>query len=182
MKYVYALFIFVNSIPAFSQNIYTISRDTEPVYVFANRIFLQIGQAFLIIVPLCVLFFFLWRKHCLNKNNHVNLKVTTVSGIEKEIERGIELLRLCQNLQTQRDGIDRPDLFVIDKSKTLDEFAQDIQRAAINLSALKKLIPMADQLSELGRALEDAGRIKVDYGDDYSQKALEFFVAEYGAK
>jgi hypothetical protein len=33
----------------------------------------------------------------------------------KEIERGIELLTLCQALQSEKDGVDRPAPFQIDK-------------------------------------------------------------------
>lgn len=35
-----------------------------------------------------------------------------------------------------------------------------------------KLIPMADKLAELGRKLEQQGKIIVEYGDDYSEAAL----------
>lgn len=43
----------------------------------------------------------------------------------EEINRGIELLALCQTLQSEKDGVDRPAPFAIDKSKTLDQFARD---------------------------------------------------------
>lgn len=39
----------------------------------------------------------------------------------KEIDRGVELLTLCQTLQSEKDGVDRPAPFQIDKSKTLDQ-------------------------------------------------------------
>lgn len=102
--------------------------------------------------------------------------------IDEQIERGIELLRLCQKLQCEKDGIDRPDPFVFDKTKTLDQFAQDIGQAITNMAALHKLMPMMGQLSELGRTLHAAGKITVNNGDEFSQKALEFFEAEIGGK
>ncbi len=102
--------------------------------------------------------------------------------IAEQIDRGIELLKLCQKLQSEKDGVDRPEPFLIDKTKTLDQFAQDIGQAITNMAALHKLIPMMMQLSELGHSLDAAGKIKVDYGDDYSQKALEYFVAEFSDK
>lgn len=92
------------------------------------------------------------------------------------------MLTLCQQLQSEKDGIDRPAPFVIDKTKTLDQFAQDIGQASANMAALRKLIPMTTKLTEIGRALEASGKITVDYDDDYSQKALEFFAAEFGGK
>src|SRR3546814_2072531 len=73
----------------------------------------------------------------------------------EEIERGIELLRLCQQLQSEKDGIDRPGLEEFDKTKVLDGFAMDINTAVTNMSALYKLIPMMLQLSALGRRSEE---------------------------
>jgi hypothetical protein len=105
-----------------------------------------------------------------------------VNKIEKDVERGVELLTLCQRLQSEKDGIARPDPFEIDKTKTLDQFAQDVAHAITNMTALRKLLPMAAQLADLGRKLEASGQISVDYGDDYSQKALEFFAAAVDRK
>lgn len=34
---------------------------------------------------------------------------------QQQIERGIELLKLCQELQSEKDGIDRPAFGEIDK-------------------------------------------------------------------
>jgi hypothetical protein len=73
---------------------------------------------------------------------------------KEEVNRGIALLELCQTLQSAKDGVERPALHSIDKTKTLDQFAMDISSAATNMSALYKLIPMMNDLSELGRKLE----------------------------
>lgn len=102
------------------------------------------------------------------------------NNYKEEIERGMELLVLCQKLQSEKDGVDRPLPGVIDKTKTLDQFAKDIGRAMTNMSALHKLIPMMLQLGELGRKLEAEGKITVDYGDDYSTTALKSILAEHG--
>ncbi len=99
-----------------------------------------------------------------------------------EVQRGMELLELCQELQSARDGIDRPKPGVIDKTKTLDQFARDISAAMTNMSALQKLIPMMLQLGELGRKLEADGKITVEYGDDYSTAALNYICSQHGAK
>jgi hypothetical protein len=97
-----------------------------------------------------------------------------------EIERGIELLALCQALQSEKDGVDRPAPFAIDKSKKLDQFAKDINAASTNMVALHKLIPQMLSLAELGKKLETEGKINVAYGDDYSEAALKFVLAEHG--
>lgn len=96
------------------------------------------------------------------------------------IDRGIELLALCQALQSEKDGVDRPAPFAIDKSKTLDQFAKDVHSASTNMAALHKLIPLMTGLAELGRKLAEEGKIAVDYGDDYSKAALKFVRAEHG--
>lgn len=84
-------------------------------------------------------------------------------GERNEIERGIELLKLCQQLQSAKDGVERPD------------FAKDVHRAILNMSSLYKLFPLLDELVSIGRSLEAKGLIKVDYGEDYSEKAVEHF-------
>lgn len=99
---------------------------------------------------------------------------------KEQIDRGIELLRLCQQLQSEKDGVNRPDPFVIDKTKTLDQFAQDICAAINNMTALDKLLPMMIQLGELGRKLEQDGKVSLVVGDDYYTTALKFVRAEHG--
>ncbi|NMM01590.1 hypothetical protein HHL24_27085 [Paraburkholderia sp. RP-4-7] len=99
---------------------------------------------------------------------------------EAQVERGIELLALCQKLQSEKDGVDRPDPFAIDKSKTLDQFAMDVDIAITNMASLRKLLPQMLSLTELGRKLAADGKIAVDYGEDYSSAALRFVRAEQG--
>lgn len=100
--------------------------------------------------------------------------------LKNEIERGIELLWLCQDLQSEKDGVDRPGKGQIDKSKTLDEFAMDINQAATNMSMLHLLFPMMEKLSELGRKLESDGKLEVCHGDRYDQAALKFVLEQSG--
>lgn len=94
-----------------------------------------------------------------------------------QIERGIELLKLCQKLQSEKDGVDRPEPFIIDKSKTLDQFAKDIGTAVINMAALYKLMPMMTTLAQLGKELNEDGKIVVEAGEDYSTAALDYLIA-----
>lgn len=101
---------------------------------------------------------------------------------KQQIERGVELLVLCQQLQSEKDGISRPAPGVVDKSKTNDQFAQDIGQAVTNMKALCKLIPQMQQLGDLGRKLEAEGEIEVDYGDDYADAALKFVLADHGLR
>jgi len=97
---------------------------------------------------------------------------------QAQIERGVELLLLCQQLQSAKDGVVRPAPGEIDKTKTLDQFAQDIGQAVTNMTALHKLMPMMLRLGELGRKLEAEGKIEVGFGEDYSLAALDFACRE----
>ncbi|NOI31807.1 hypothetical protein [Vibrio coralliilyticus] len=97
-----------------------------------------------------------------------------MSDIKQEIEKGIELLWLCQKLQSEKDGIERPTHSLLDKSKTLDQFSKDVSRSATNMAALYKLFPMEDRLSTIGLKLEKKGLIKVGYGESYAEGALAY--------
>lgn len=101
---------------------------------------------------------------------------------KEDIERGVELLQLCQKLQSEKDGIDRPELHVIDKTKTLDEFAMDISKAATWMYSLYKLVPMMENLAALGRKLESDGKISVDAGESYSEAVLNYLLVQNGLK
>ncbi|MDK9790199.1 hypothetical protein [Vibrio sp. D431a] len=94
--------------------------------------------------------------------------------INQEIDRGIELLWLCQSLQSEKDGVERPSHFQIDKSKNLDSFAQDISRAVTNMSSLYQIMPKTKRLSEIGRELEKKGLIYLSAGDSYADAALAY--------
>jgi hypothetical protein len=96
------------------------------------------------------------------------------------IEKGVGLLKLCQQLQSEKDGVDRPEPGIIDKTKTLDDFAKNIKEAITYLTSLYTLLPMQSGLADLGRELEKQGKIKPDYGDSYAQAALAFLLAEHG--
>ncbi|ODS23602.1 hypothetical protein AB835_08295 [Candidatus Endobugula sertula] len=88
---------------------------------------------------------------------------------QEQVERGVELLALCQQLQSEKDGVDRPAVGSIDKSKVLDDFAMDISQAITWHNTLLKLVPLMQGLSQLGRKLEEDGRINPQIGDDYKR-------------
>jgi hypothetical protein len=102
-----------------------------------------------------------------------------MEDVKQEIEKGIELLWLCQKLQSEKDGIDRPTHDQLDKSKTLDQFARDVSRSVANLSELYNLYQIDDRLSNLGRKLEKQGLIKMDYSDSYAESALAYFESQF---
>lgn len=99
---------------------------------------------------------------------------------QQQIERGIELLKLCQELQSEKDGIDRPAFGVIDKTKTLDSFALDVQAAIVNMGALNKFYPILEALTALGKKLESEGKLSVSAGYSYADAALSYFKSSCG--
>ena len=88
------------------------------------------------------------------------------SDVAATVERGVALLALCQKLQSQADGVDRP--------KILDSFAGEISEAITFHYSLLKLLPMALKLADIGRALHAKQLVTVDYGDDYAEAALAY--------
>ncbi|WP_426719153.1 hypothetical protein [Enterobacter cloacae complex sp. 304I2] len=77
--------------------------------------------------------------------------------------------------------MDRPEPLVIDKSKVLDQFARDVSTSITYMSSLFKLIPMMENLTELGPKLEKKeGKIEVSLGQDYSIAVLNFVMSEHG--
>jgi len=96
------------------------------------------------------------------------------------VEKGIELLKLCSQLQTDKDGVNRPEPGVVDKTKTPDQFAKDINESITYMSSLYKLLPMMEQLSKLGRTLESEGKISVDFGEEFDSAALKYVMKEHG--
>ena len=101
---------------------------------------------------------------------------------QKDIERIKELLTLCQQLQSERDGVNRPDPGSVDKTKTLDKFAIDINESITYVSYLYKLLPMSSELTRLGRLLKKGGKITLECGDSFSSAALDYILAQYGLK
>ena len=106
------------------------------------------------------------------------IKVTTT--YRSQVMRGIELLELCQKLQSEKDGVDRPYPLSIVKSKKLDQFALDVENAIVWMSSILKLYPQSQKLAALGKELEAQGKIKLEAGDSYSEVALDYLCHQHG--
>jgi hypothetical protein len=94
-------------------------------------------------------------------------------ALAPDITRSIELVALCQNLQSEKDGVDRPALWEIDKTKTLDAFASDISRAARNLLELQKYRPIIAALNDVGLSLYNEGKVEMQLGDNFYEAAMK---------
>lgn len=89
----------------------------------------------------------------------------------------VALLALCQQLQSEKDGRERPAPGTYSRDE--DEFTDRIRIACAHVVQLRQLLPMMRGMSAIGAELERRGEIHVAIGEDYAQKALEYLTAEY---
>ncbi|MGM8714948.1 hypothetical protein [Enterobacter hormaechei] len=91
-------------------------------------------------------------------------------------EEIIELLTLCQQLQSEKDGRERPAPGTYSRDE--DEFADRIRSACGHALQLRRL-PMMTTLSAIGAGMERRGEISVLPGEDHAQKALARLTEQY---
>ncbi|KFX11053.1 hypothetical protein [Pectobacterium atrosepticum] len=98
-------------------------------------------------------------------------------------QQGISLLLRCQQLQSEKDGIKRPLPFKVgvQADEELDDFARQIQDVCLYVVQLDNLLAMQRQLVELGRQLEQTGKIAVPAGDSYADAAMAWFAQQCAA-
>lgn len=89
----------------------------------------------------------------------------------------IALLKLCQQLQSEKDGRKRPEPGAYSRDE--DTFADRIRSACGNVLQLRQLLPMTTTLSAIGTGMERQGEISVLPGEDYAQKALVRLTEQY---
>lgn len=92
-------------------------------------------------------------------------------------EEIIELLTLCQQLQSEKDGREWP--APIAYSSDEDDFADRIRSACGHALQLRRLLPEMMTLSAIGAGMERRGEISVLPGEDYAQKALARLTVQY---
>jgi len=92
-------------------------------------------------------------------------------------EEIIELLTLCQQLQSEKDGRERPAPGTYSRDE--DEFAERIRSACGHALQLRRLLPVTMTLSAIGAGMERRGEISVLPGEDYAQKALVWLTEKY---
>ena len=97
---------------------------------------------------------------------------------EGDLDRCLALLQRVSDEQSKRDGIDRPKVGQFTTHQ--DQFTQDINLAATQISVLRKLMPMHIRLTALGRKLYAEGKINLDWGDDFAEAALDYVLAQHG--
>lgn len=88
-----------------------------------------------------------------------------------------ELLTLCQQLQSEKDGRERPAPGTYSRDE--DDFADRIRSACGHALQLRRLLPVTTTLSAIGTGMERRGEISVLPGEDYAQKALVRLSEQY---
>jgi hypothetical protein len=89
----------------------------------------------------------------------------------------ISLLKLCQQLQSEKDGRERPDPGAYSRDE--DAFADRIRTACGHALQLRRQLPVMTTLSAIGAEMERRGEISVLPGEDYAQKALARLTEQY---
>ncbi|MHA1163729.1 hypothetical protein [Enterobacter ludwigii] len=89
----------------------------------------------------------------------------------------IALLELCQHLQSEQDGRERPTPGAYYRDE--DEFAERIRSACGHALQLRRLLPVTTTLSAIGAEMECRGEISLLPGEDYAQKALARLTEKY---
>jgi len=89
----------------------------------------------------------------------------------------IALLKLCQQLQSEKDGRERPEHGAYSRDE--DEFADRIRTACRHALHLRRLLPMTTTLSAIGAEMEHRGEISLLPGEDYALKALVRLTEQY---
>ena len=95
----------------------------------------------------------------------------------RAVEEIIELLTLCQQLQSEKDGRERPAPGTYSRDE--DGFADRIRSACGHALQLRRLLPVMTTLSAIGAGMERRGEISVLPGEDYAQKALARLTEQY---
>ena len=89
----------------------------------------------------------------------------------------IALLKLCQQLQSEKDGRKRPAPGTYSRDE--DDFADRIRSACGHALQLRRLLPVETTLSAIGAEMELRGEISVLPGEDYAQKAMARLTEQY---
>lgn len=95
----------------------------------------------------------------------------------------VALLIQCQQLQSEKDGITRPDPRVagVGPDETYDEFSRRIQQACVTVSQLRHLQQLEGDLVTAGMALEREGRLQISAGESYARAAVDYLQGRVSA-
>lgn len=87
----------------------------------------------------------------------------------------IELLTLCQQLQSEKDGLKRPAPRRpgVAADEVMDGFAQRVQQSCVYAASLDPLLALQSRLADVGRRLEEQGRLHTDVGDNHALAWME---------
>ncbi|WP_226092964.1 hypothetical protein LF929_015965 [Dickeya oryzae] len=89
----------------------------------------------------------------------------------------ITLLTLCQTLQSEKDGVERPAPGIYSRER--DDFSARINDACVCAKQLQELLLMANQLTSVGTEMERQGQLQVSVGMSYPQAIVEYLHAQY---
>jgi len=98
-------------------------------------------------------------------------------AFDPDIQRGVELLTLCQEHQCAKDGVDRPAPGVVDQSKTLDQFARDFDHTISLLAQTQTLRGAEARLRSFAEQHPELVEVRV--GESFSEGTLDWLESAY---
>lgn len=93
---------------------------------------------------------------------------------KKAFEIGTNILNLAIKLQSEKDGISRLLVGEMDKTKQVDELSKNADDVSAYLAMSIQTSEQSQRLSKLGKKLEAEGLVTMNWGDSYSQTALNY--------
>lgn len=86
----------------------------------------------------------------------------------------IELLTMCQQMQSDKDGLKRPTPRhpELKGVEVMDAFAQRILLSCAYAASLDPLLALQSRMADIGRRLEEQGQLQTYAGDNYALAAL----------
>ena len=92
----------------------------------------------------------------------------------------IELLTRCLQLQSEKDGIQRPTPDKALVGMPVDDFTRQNHQACLYASMTDSLLALQSRLADTGRKLEQDGQLRVEDGDSYATAALAWLERSTG--
>ncbi|HHW3988811.1 TPA: hypothetical protein ACTW1J_005013 [Raoultella planticola] len=95
-------------------------------------------------------------------------------------EQMTALLTRCLQLQSEKDGIQRPTPDKALVGVPVDDFTRQIHQACLYASMTDSLLALQSRLADTGRQLEQQGQLHVEYGESYAAAALAWLERSAG--
>ncbi len=98
----------------------------------------------------------------------------------ENLDNLIDVIKMAQRLQSEVDGIPRNELGIFHTVQHSDALSVKFRQAHTLACEMHMLLPLYEFLPKLGRELEQQGKIDVEIGDSYIEKAIQYIAMTFG--